>query len=75
MDNKPEESKGIELKITVTEKEGLRVFGPIHDEILCFGLLEKAKSVIEIHNMKKAVESQRIVQPKHGIIDFVRGKH
>ena len=75
-DNGKEEIKNetIELKITVSKEGGINVSGPIQDGIFCFGLLEKAKTLIEMHNMRKSVESQRIIQPKHGILDFARRK-
>lgn len=50
----------VELRITFSNEGEIRVHGPIHDKILCFGLLELAKDAIKNY---KPEEKQNIVVP------------
>ncbi len=44
----------IELRITVSNEGEIRVYGPVQDKILCFGLLEMAKDAIRDHKVEKS---------------------
>lgn len=50
----------VELIITVSNGGEIRVHGPIHDKILCFGLLEIAKDIVRTY---KPEEQSNIVMP------------
>jgi len=54
------EGKEIELRI-VLDKEGMKVHGPLQDDILCYGMLEKARMVVADYQrvQKKVVIPQR----------------
>ena len=56
---------GIRLVITLTQDGQINVEGPLHDIVLCYGLLERAKDVA-----RSVAEAQqkRIVQPAVGVI-------
>jgi hypothetical protein len=63
------ESKAIVLSITL-DGSGIKVDGPIRNEMLCVYLLDKAKDIVKISNMQQG--STTIHRPGHGIIDFIR---
>jgi hypothetical protein len=45
------------IKLTVeydTAQKAVRVTGPIDEEVLCLGMLEKAKDSVRAHNAAKA---------------------
>jgi hypothetical protein len=44
----------VQMTITISEQGQLNVNGPIHDKLLCFGLLELAKEAVPEHHRKKA---------------------
>lgn len=62
----------IQMVITFHPVTGqIQVTGPINNRTLSYGMLEMAKEAI--YDLKEKMKSQ-IIQPKHGIMDFVR-KH
>jgi len=69
-----EEKQDTILKITLNEKGGIRVDGPITNEMLSFYMLEKAKDIIKGHNLQLAIKEKqsKITQPG-GIMNFVKG--
>ena len=44
----------ITLKIELDEQGQISISGPIHDKILCYGLLESAKDAVREHVAKEA---------------------
>ena len=63
-DNGPHEPpSGIVLKITLSPNGQINVNGPIHDKVLCYGLLEFAKDLIRVYQ-NPTIEVPRIVAPK-----------
>ena len=50
----------VKLIITLSPNGGVQVNGPIDNAMLCYGLLEVAKDVIQTHIQKKA-ESQIVI--------------
>ena len=51
----------ITLKIELEENGSISISGPIHDKILCYGLLESAKDAVREHVAKEA--TKRIIAP------------
>ena len=49
----------VELKITINEAGQLGITGPIADKMLCYGLLEMAKEMIQEHARK----NQSLITP------------
>jgi hypothetical protein len=49
----------IRLVIEVNDQGALSVNGPIHDKVLCYGLLEGAKDAIRQHQATQ--ETRRII--------------
>jgi hypothetical protein len=47
----------LQLVITVDDKGQVQVTGPIHDRLLCYGLLEAARDAIKEHNDNLAKSS------------------
>lgn len=56
------------------ENGGISVDGPINDELLSLGIIEKAKDIIKAHNLQRAIQNQPKIH-KPGIMDFVRKGH
>lgn len=52
------------LAITMNHAGQVNVTGPIEDAILCFGLMEFAKTIITQYNQRAQVE-QRLAVPPH----------
>ena len=71
--DKPQpEQRPITLIIRIMPDLSCQVEGPIHDKILCYGLLESAKDVIKEYHLKQ--QSQIIKANGSGFMNFVRGK-
>ena len=71
MEEEKTEVKEMVLSITLTKEGGVRVDGPIKDEMLCLWLLDKAKDTIKAFNIKVAMANQpRIAKPS--ILNFAR---
>lgn len=65
--------KEIQVIITMKESGEISVEGIIANEPLAFWMLDKAKDIIKLYNIKQA-QKQQIIQPKGGIMNFVRGR-
>ena len=63
-----EETKDIILTITLNNN-GVKVDGPIRDEMLSFWLLDKAKGIIKISNIQA---NQPKIHPVGDMIGFAR---
>ena len=46
------EGQGIELRVTMDAQGHVHVHGPITMEVLCLGILEKAKQTIQAYNAR-----------------------
>lgn len=46
------------------DEKGVKVAAPLHDKVLCYGLLEIAKDVVRGHQQ----ETQRIVAPPQDLV-------
>lgn len=55
----------LELRITVSNTGEIRVYGPIQNKILCYGLLEIAKDIIKTY---KPEEQSDIIVPQVAIV-------
>lgn len=65
-----QEQKPIQLIINFYPNGKINLAGPIHDRILCYGLLEIAKEIIyDLKNAQKKIEV-----PKGSLINFLRNK-
>ena len=51
----------MELKIVMDNKGSIQVEGPIHDRLLCYGLLEAAKDAIRVYEPGKIMLAKGIV--------------
>lgn len=61
----------IKLEIVLDDKGAVNVSGPLEDKILCFGLIELAKTVITTY---KARENNIIkVPPGAKVVDLKQG--
>ena len=54
----------VRLVIEVSAQNGVTVSGPIHDKILCFGLLECAKDAVRDH-ITRQVADKRVIPVSH----------
>lgn len=71
---RPEEGQDIVLTIIITPEGKVNVNGPITNEPLSFWLLDKAKDIIKAYNIQQMMINRPIVQPKGGIMNFIRGR-
>lgn len=73
-DENKEELKDCILTITLNPEGKVLVSGHLENEPLMFWMLEKAKDTIKTHNIKKAMEQNKIINTKGGVMDFIRRK-
>ena len=70
----PKEKK-FELKVSISDSEGLRVDAPgngeLYDVPMCLHLLDMAKDFIKAHNSK--IMQGRIIRPNTSAINRIRG--
>ena len=52
-----------ELVIRVSTDGRIQVSGPIHDKLLCYGLLESARDAIKEHTDKMAPPAIQVARP------------
>lgn len=56
------------FKILLTKEGQVKIFSPfLNDKTACYGILEMAKDAVREFNQPK------IIKPRSGMIDFVRG--
>lgn len=51
----------LKLTLTLHDDGQLQLDGPLHDKILCFGLLEVAKDAIRSHQAKPRVQPVSVI--------------
>lgn len=67
------QEKHEDIKLTITlDSSGIRVDGPINNEMLSLYLLSKATDIVKAHNIMKSAPI--IEKPRGGILSFARNK-
>ena len=72
-DPKEETPQILEMRIVVEPGKPMMVHFPLlDDKIITYGYLKMAEKIIDLHY---AQNKPKIIKPKGGIINFVRGKN